>query len=232
MCGRYSLSSAAQLVRETFELDDSPIEIEPRWNIAPTQQAPVVRLRSTGARRLDLLRWGLVPERADSPGAGSINARSETAATAALFRGSFRLRRCLVPADGFYEWLKLEGNSNPFHIRRRDGLPMAFAGLWGRWKAPGRAGLESFTILTCPPADLVRRLHDRMPVILPPPCWQEWLDPESGASRLQSLLVPLETEELESVPVSPFVNRADHEGPECVRPVPPPAARQLSLLLP
>lgn len=232
MCGRYSLSSAAQLVRETFVVEESTVEVEPRWNIAPTQDAPVVRLGPTGRRRLDLLRWGLIPEKADSPGAGPINARSETASTTAAFRDAFRARRCLIPANGFYEWLKLEGSRHPFHIRAPHGLPMAFAGLWGRWKAPGRPGVESFAILTCPPIDLIRPLHDRMPVILPPETWDAWLDPRSVKPELQALLVPWHGDELESVPVSPFVNRTEHEGPECVREVSPPAPRQLSLLPP
>jgi putative SOS response-associated peptidase YedK len=229
MCGRFSLSSSAQLVRETFDVEE-PVDLVPRWNVAPSQDAPVVRLDPAGGRRLDLLRWGLVAERAEAPAGGPINARSETAATLAVFRDAFRRRRCLVPADGFYEWLKLEGARHPFHIRRRDRRPFALAGLWGRWKKPGVAAVESFTILTCPPAALVAPLHDRMPVILPPSAWEEWLAPAGDPGRLAELLVPWPGDELEAVPVSPFVNHADHEGEECVRPVAPPARRQLSLL--
>jgi putative SOS response-associated peptidase YedK len=232
MCGRYSLSSAAELVREAFGVDAAGGELPPRWNIAPSQEAPVVRLDDGGARALHGLRWGLIAEEADEPVSGLINARAETAAALPSFREAFRRRRCLVPADGFYEWLKLEGSRYPFHIRRRDRSVMAFAGLWGRWAAPARATVESFTILTCPPAELVRPLHDRMPVILPPESWDVWLDPGAEATRLQELLVAWRGEELEAVPVSSYVNRADNEGPECVHEVPAPVARQLSLLPP
>jgi putative SOS response-associated peptidase YedK len=234
MCGRYSLSSTAQLVRETFDVEESTADLVPRWNIAPTQEAPVVRLATDGRRQLGLLRWGLLPAATEPgrPGSPAINARSETAATLPAFRDSFRARRCLVPADGFYEWLKLEGSRHPFHIRRRDRKPLALAGLWGRRQGRRRDPVESFTILTCPPNELVRPLHDRMPVILPPAAWEAWLAPESPAEMVQGLLVPSVDDELEAVPVSPFVNSADHEGAECQRQVAAPARRQLSLLPP
>ncbi len=221
MCGRYSVARPDEL-GETFELEESPpaVPLVPRWNVAPTQEAPVVRRTAAGRRRLDLLRWGLIAPRATSPAGGPINARSETVETLPAFRDAFRARRCLVPADGFYEWLRLEGRRHPFHIRRRDRRTFAFAGLWS----------GSFTILTCPPNDVVRPLHDRMPVILPAAAWELWLAPAAEPAELQALLVPWATDELEAVPVSTAVNRAGHEGADCVREVPPPVAKQLSLL--
>jgi len=229
MCGRYSLSSSAQLVRETFDLDRD-LELSPRWNVAPTQDAPVVRRATQGRRRLDLMRWGLVPARSTTLAGGQINARSETAETLPAFRDAFSKRRCLVPADGFYEWLALEGQRHPFHIRRRDRRPLAFAGLWSRWQPAHEVPVDSFTILTCPPSELVRPLHDRMPVILAPSSWDLWLGDEAEAEALRALLVPWAGDELEAVPVSTAVNRADAEGEQCLREVPRPVARQLSLL--
>lgn len=256
MCGRYSLSSTAELVRETFGVEESAEvrAIEPRWNVAPTQEAPVVRYTAAGARRLHLLRWGLIArgatktfdgqidqrgepkasadvvERVTVSGHSRHNARSETVETLPAFRDAFRERRCLVPVDGFYEWLKLEGQRHPFHIRRRDRRPFAFAGLWGRWQPKHELPIESFTILTCPPSDLVRPLHDRMPVILPAAAWDVWLSPDASPDDLRALFVPWIGDELEAVPVSSAVNRADNEGAECVREVPRPVAKQLSLL--
>lgn len=240
MCGRYSLSSTAELVRETFDVEESAdretsdveesADLVPRWNVAPTQEAPVVRRSATGPRRLHLLRWGLIARGASSAAGAQINARSETVETLPAFRDAFRERRCLVPADGFYEWLKLEGQRHPFHIRRRDRRPFAFAGLWSRWQPKHELPIESFTILTCPPSDLVRPLHDRMPVILPAAAWEPWLSPDAESDDLRALLVPWAGDELEAVPVSSAVNRADNEGADCVREVPMPVAKQLSLL--
>jgi putative SOS response-associated peptidase YedK len=232
MCGRYSVSTPAHLLHEVFDLVEPP-ELEARWNVAPTQLAPVVR-RTAEGRRLANLRFGLVPAHSAGPGDGPllVNARSETAATLPAFRDSLRERRCLVPADGFYEWRQLGRGRQPFHVRRPDGRPFAMAGLWSRWLGAGEP-LESFAILTCEPTAALRPLHDRMPVILPEEAWESWLAGELSPRRLQQLLVPYEGE-LAIVPVSPFVNKADHEGPECVRevalpPPEPPAATQRSL---
>jgi putative SOS response-associated peptidase YedK len=259
MCGRYSIASPAKLVQETFELEEPP-ELDARWNVAPTQPAPVVRLVG-GERRLAALRWGLVPAGSEGLGAGPllikpngepeassdvgeqaagrrrllINARSETAANLPAFRDSFRRRRCLVPADGFYEWTGgpgPRGKRQPFHIRRPDRRPFAMAGLWDRWTGADGEAIESFAVLTCKPTSLVAGLHDRMPVILPAGAWEAWLG-DSSKGLLRDLLVPY-PEELEAVAVDTFVNRADHEGPECLqapRPVTPepPAPSQRSL---
>ena len=241
MCGRYSLSTAAELVEEVFGVD-VPEELAPRWNIAPSEPAPVVRPAEDGGRRLDLLPWGLLPEPSARGAGGSsrdggehttthrkrllVNARSETAATLPAFRDSFRARRCLVPADGFYEWGPGPQGRRPHQVRFRDRRLFALAGLWSRREARGKPPLESFVILTCQPSELVRPLHDRMPVILPPEAWEEWLRGRDTAA-LQALLVPWEGAELEAVPVSSYVNRAGNEGPECLAPSAPPAQRRL-----
>ena len=225
MCGRYSLSTTADLVDEVFGVD-VPDDFAPRWNIAPSEPAPVVRSASEGGRRVDLLRWGFppaaTPPRARA-GAGAlrINARGETAATLPAFRDSFRGRRCLVPADGFYEWAAGRNGRQAHHVRFRDRRLFALAGLWEEHREGGGPTVESFTILTCPPAELVRPLHDRMPVILPPEAWEEWLRSDQ-AERLVTLLAPWEGPGLEMVPVGPYVNRAGNEGPECLAAPPPP----------
>jgi putative SOS response-associated peptidase YedK len=222
MCGRYSLSTVAELVEEVFGAD-APADMAPRWNIAPTEPAPVVRA-TDGGRTLESLRWGLVPAGGEGPGRGPlhINARSETVATLPAFRDSFRARRCLVPADGFYEWATGPEGRRPFHIRFQDRRLFALAGLWSRWEAAGAAPLESFTILTAPPSELVRPLHDRMPVILPPELWEDWLR-STTPEELLPLLRPWEGSELEAVAANPYVNRAGNEGPQCLGPPPPPA---------
>ena len=228
MCGRYSLSTTAELVEEVFGVE-APDGLAPRWNIAPSEPAPVVRVVD-GGRRLDLLPWGMVIERRASRDAGEqtpaggrlrINARSESASTLRAFRDSFRARRCLVPSDGFYEWGSGPQGRVPYHIRFRDRRVFAFAGLWDGEARSGEGPRVGFAVLTCPPSELVRPLHDRMPVILPAESWDEWLRADDAAP-LASLLVPWEGSDMEAVPVSTYVNRAGNEGPECLSPPPPP----------
>jgi putative SOS response-associated peptidase YedK len=227
MCGRYTLTTPPEMVAELFDLADIPA-YPPRFNLAPTQQAPVVRVTEPGgARRLDLLRWGLVPYWAKEAAIGNrmINARSEGVAEKPAYRSSFKKKRCLVVTDGFYEWQKQgKGPKQPFLIRRRDRRPFAFAGLWSTWKDPerGREGepLETFTILTTSPNEAIRPLHDRMPVILSRGDFGLWLDPEvEAADRLQPLLAPCPAEDLELVPVSRAVNSPAYDGPQCIEPL-------------
>lgn len=222
MCGRFTLAVQPALIAEAFGLTDVP-DLAPRYNVAPTQVAPVVRQPAAGApRRLDGLRWGLVPSWADDPALGNrlINARSETVAQKPSFRSAFRQRRCLVPADGFYEWAKVGKVRQPWHFRRADGAPFAFAGLWERWRAPSGEALETFTILTTAANALVAPVHPRMPVILPPTAYEAWLDPElTAAGHLAPLLVPAAEGVLTGYQVSQRVNAPAHDDAACIRPV-------------
>jgi putative SOS response-associated peptidase YedK len=181
MCGRYTLTSSPATVATVFDLDVVP-DYLPRYNVCPTQEAPVVRVLEPGAgRRLDLVRWGLVPFWADDPSIGNrmINARAETAADKPAFRDAFRRRRCLVVSDGFYEWKKEAAGKQPYWIHRPDGRPFAYAGLWSRWDKAGEP-LDTFTILTRDAHPDVAAVHDRMPVVLERDAWTPWLDPSLG----------------------------------------------------
>ncbi|MCE9634235.1 MAG: SOS response-associated peptidase [Planctomycetes bacterium] len=222
MCARYTLTLGSQSLADVFEIAHVH-DFAPRWNVAPTQTVPVVVEGPRGVRRVEPMRWGLVPSWADDLAIGSrmINARAETAATKPSFRAAMRSRRCLVPADGFYEWTGPAGDRRPLRIRRKDGAVFAFAGLWEVW-TKGREPVETFTILTTAPNDLLRSVHDRMPVILDPADFARWLDPDakdpSAVADLAGLLVPCPEEAWEMVRVSRWVNDARHEGPDCVLP--------------
>ncbi len=229
MCGRYVTVSSPALLAERFHVTHvRPRAIEPSYNVAPRAEVPVVAERE-GERVLDLVRWGLVPFWAKDTAVGDrmINARAEKLLRSNAFRRAFERRRCIVPADGFYEWQKLEGRrvKQPWFIRRRDGEPLAFAGLWETWRDPQQGEdaprLRSCVIITTEPNDLVAPIHDRMPVVLPESAWDAWLDVENrDTASLGKLLVPLPASELEAWPVSTMVNKADHNGPELVEPVP------------
>jgi putative SOS response-associated peptidase YedK len=229
MCGRYLLTSPVDLLRQVFRFMERP-NLGPRYNIAPTQDVPVVRLTREGDRReLKMMRWGLVPYWADDLKIGNrlINARAETIARAPAFREAYQRRRCLVPADGFYEWRKEGKQKQPLLIRRKDRAPFAFAGLWERWQQPDGQVLRSCTIVTCPPNALVAEIHNRMPVILGPDAWERWLDPAAGDGR--ELLGPCPADWLDAVAVSPRVNSPANDDPECLAP-PDAAAAQPRLL--
>jgi putative SOS response-associated peptidase YedK len=219
VCGRFTLTLPPDLIAEEFGLDDVPI-LEPRYNIAPTQPVAVVRrLRPGGPRQLDLLRWGVTL----SPVGGArrsgpvINARSESIATRPAFREAFRLRRCLVPADGFYEWAPGSGRRQAFHIARKDGRPLAFAGIWEPAAHDGASA--SAVILTTEPNDLLRPIHDRMPVIIDPGDYERWLSPEdTSGEALRRLLEAYPAEPLAARAVGPAVNNAQNEGVACLDP--------------
>ena len=223
MCGRFSLTYTDQDLLEYFQLARG-LDLEPRYNIAPSQPVAAVRVEE-GERRLVLLRWGLIPFWANDPKVGykMINARAETAHKTPAFRAAFRGRRCLIPASGYYEWDKKGGSRQPYHILRADGQPMALAGLWEHWEGEeGKTVIESCTILTTAASEPVARLHDRMPVILEPEDFYLWLDRgEQRVERLRELLEPAAPGVLNMVPVSPYVNKATNEGERCIEPAGP-----------
>lgn len=218
MCGRYTLSAPADVIAELFDVE--PVSMSPRFNIAPTQEAPVVRIpEPEEGRELAILRWGLVPFWAKDPSIGNrmINARSETAAEKNAFRNSFKKRRCLVVADGFYEWKKEEGGKQPYWIHLPESKPFAMAGLWSRWDKEGDTPLETFTILTTDAHPKIAELHDRMPVVLRKDAYEMWLDPEfQDKDRLNDLLTAESGEWLEFYPVSREVNSPSNDRPDLI----------------
>jgi putative SOS response-associated peptidase YedK len=224
MCGRFTLRTPLARVAELFELDsagDWAAQQVPRFNVAPSQTVAAIRCNA-GTRRRELvpLSWGLVPHWADDPAIGNrmINARAETVPDKPAFRDSFRRRRCLIPADGFYEWQKHARSKQPFFIRLRDDHPFAFAGLWDRWDKLG-APIESCTIITTDANELLKPLHDRMPVILDREGADRWLAAEdTDPEALLSLLRPYPAEQMAAYPVSTMVNSPRHEDQRCIEP--------------
>jgi len=220
MCGRYTISTPLDNLVDAFEVEPPDFEFQPRYNVAPTQMAPVVAQDSRG-RRMGLLRWGLVPSWADDPSLGSrlINARSETVEEKPAFRSAFRKRRCLVLADGFYEWKKAGEGKTPYWIHAPEKEPMAFAGLWERWEPREGAPLFSFTILTRDAAPEIAGIHPRMPVVLPKEERDTWLAPEAGTEALQDLLSRHRPPALTAHPVSTRVNVPGNDDPSLIEKV-------------
>ena len=218
MCGRFQLKPEQDWMAE-FGVAEPP-DITPRYNIAPTQDVVAVRKEADGVRRARLLRWGLVPSFAEDPAVGNrmINARAETVARKAAFREPFRTRRCLVPADGFYEWRRVGRARDPYLLKMRDGHTFAFASVWDRWGSGG-GRIESCAILTTTANALVARVHDRMPVVLHRSDYELWLDPDARDFDLHRILRPFPAEEMIAIPVSPRVNSTAVDDPECERPV-------------
>ena len=229
MCGRFTLRTSPGEVAEVFEVA-GPVQLTLRYNIAPTQSIAAVRQTEAGARELALLRWGLIPSWAKDASIGSslCNARAEGIATKPAFRAAFKRRRCLIPADGFYEWQKFAASpkqKQPYYITLDEGL-FAFAGLWEFWKGP-EGGVESCTLITTDPNELMAPIHDRMPVILPRAVWPVWLDAAvEEPDVLTSLLQPYPAERMRATPVSTLVNSAKNEHPDCIRPVEKPSRQQ------
>jgi len=223
MCGRYTLRSPIQRVVQAMNVAEDRVdpaagERGPRYNVAPTQPVPVVRAdeEPAGPRRLDLVRWGLVPSWAKKKaGPTRINARAEGIAKNRVFGSSFKKRRCLVPADGFYEWERVGGRKLPSLFRLPDDGVWAFAGIWSGWKGPD-GPLLSCAIVTTAPNALVEPIHDRMPVILDPDAYALWLDPEAPLDALEGLLAPCPDDLLVPVPLKPTVNDVRNQGPECL----------------
>lgn len=219
MCGRFTLTQPAQAVAERFGVQFVLFQFSPRYNIAPSQ--PVAVIIQNGERRLEACRWGLVPFWAKDPEIGHrlINARAETLAEKPAFKYSLTRRRCLIPADGFYEWRK-EGNRRvPVYIRRRDGGLFAFAGLWDEWQSPDGSPLRTCTIITTEPNALIAAIHNRMPAILKPQDEAVWLDTSlKNPSQLLTMLHPYPEAELEAYPVSLRVNSPNNDDPSCIQP--------------
>jgi putative SOS response-associated peptidase YedK len=209
MCSRYSLTSPAEAVRAYFGYRNSA-EFPPRYNIAPTQPVGIVRLNQRAEREFVLVRWGLLP-----PWVKDLNARSETAAEKPSFRGAMRHRRCLVPADGFYEWTGKPGAKRPHFIRPKGGGVMGFAGLWEHWLGADGCELETMAILTTQANATMSAIHDRMPVILQPSQFEMWVDCRDGsAAGIEDFLRPAADDLLEIIEVNPKVNNSRNEGPD------------------
>lgn len=221
MCGRFSQRQSAEAIAQAFQVVEVP-SLAPRYNIAPTQAvATVVQTPQQEGRQLKLLHWGLIPSWAKDPKIGSklINARAETVAEKPAFRSAFRQRRCLVVADGFYEWQQQEDKKQkqPYYVRFKDESPFAFAGLWERWEDPNGDEIQSCTLLTTQANELMRPIHNRMPVILDPKAYELWLDPEvKKPELLQPLLQPYPPEQMTAYPVSKLVNKPTNDTSDCI----------------
>jgi putative SOS response-associated peptidase YedK len=231
MCGRYVSVSSPTILAERFKAEEVRVEVhEPDYNVTPRASVPVVA-ESQGKRVLDIVRWGLIPSWAKDTKIGDrmINARADKIASSNAYKRAFAKRRCIIPADGFYEWQKLEHKKQkqPWFFRRRDGEPLAFAGLWEVWHDPNDAAgdeaprVRSCVIITTDANDTISPIHDRMPVVLPESAWDEWLDRENNdTERLQKLLVPAPPEEFEAWRVGHLVNKPANNGPELLERVP------------
>lgn len=217
MCGRYTLAAEADELIEAFDVPELTFELVPRYNIAPTQEAPVVAEDRKG-RRAGLLTWGLVPGWRDEPGAGLINARCESVSEKPSFREAFERRRCLVPADGFYEWSREGGAKVPHWIHAPDGSLLSFAGIWERWSRPGEAPRHTFAILTTDANPDVAPLHERMPVVIAPADRDAWLDRSTDRQRLLDMLGSPPPGILTHHEVSTRVNRPAEDDPSLIEP--------------
>lgn len=222
MCGRYAFFSPVEAVIRLFGVL-GPVAIEPRYNIAPMQQVAAVRTAAGGERSLVLLRWGLLPHWAQDGRLATrmINARAETVATKPAFRDAFRRRRCLVLADGWYEWQVVAGGRQPWFIHRRDGAPFGMAGLWERWQSAEEGEvMESCTIVTAEALPSIREIHDRMPAVIAASAHAQWLDPAvQSVASLEPLLRAGDDADWMARPVGPRVNSSRNEGPELIDPV-------------
>jgi putative SOS response-associated peptidase YedK len=223
MCGRYRLPRRKQLVDEYFGSTSGEKEWNPRYNVAPTQTVPVIRQNpKEPVRELSLMRWGLVPSWAkdSSVAAMMINARSETASTKPAFRDALKSRRCLIPADAFYEWQKTGKAKQPYCFEVDEGELFAFAGIWDRWKDPSGNALETCSILTTSPNAVTSPVHDRMPVILDPDSYDLWLDPGmKDVSAVSELLKPCDARLMRCYTISTRINYVANDDEECSAPV-------------
>jgi len=222
MCGRFTLTADPTDLQEAFYwVDFGNADITPRYNIAPTQGVPVVT--NDGDNKLNFFTWGLVPFWAKDPSIGNrmINARAETLSEKPSFRNAYKRRRCLILADGFFEWQKIPDQKvkTPIYIQLKNGIPFTFAGIWENWDSSDGSQILSTAIITTQPNDLIKPIHDRMPVILQPETYSSWLQPgDADISRLDPLLQPYDPEKMIAYPVSRFVNNPKNDTPECVLP--------------
>jgi putative SOS response-associated peptidase YedK len=219
MCGRFSLLTYAEKLAERFNVQDLIDRPDPIYNIAPMQMVATVVQREN--RQLVMMKWGLVPSWADDISIGNrlINARAETVATKPSFRAAFKRRRCLILTNGFYEWQKVGKVKKPIYVRLKSREPFAFAGLYEYWsKTKSGKPLQTCTIITTTPNELMKSIHRRMPVILRPEFEDKWLDLETEASELQDMLQPFPSDEMEAFEISKYVNNPRNQGPECINP--------------
>jgi putative SOS response-associated peptidase YedK len=222
MCGRFTLTTDQKKLAESFAEFEAPAELSPRYNIAPSQ--PVAVVANNSQNKIEFFQWGLVPSWAKDPGIGNrlINARSETLAEKPSFKNAYKRRRCLVLADGFYEWRKDPAGKTktPMYIQLTSGQPFAFAGLWESWHGADGSNILSCTIITTAPNEFMAEIHNRMPVILPPNTCAQWLDPaERAPDQLNDLLKPYPADLMKAHPVSKFVNNPQNDTPECIIPL-------------
>jgi putative SOS response-associated peptidase YedK len=222
MCGRFSQSASPEVIAHQFKITAPPL-FTPRYNIAPSQPIAAIRIEpATTTRHLVLLRWGLIPSWAKDPKIGNqcINAKAETVAEKPSFRSAFKKRRCLIVATGFYEWQVQGRTRQPMWIGLRSKRPFAFAGLWEHWTPAEGEPLDTCTIITTEPNELMRTIHNRMPAILAPAFYDQWLDPTfQHIDLLKTLLAPYPSEELTAYPVSTLVNNPRHDAPQCLEPI-------------
>lgn len=222
MCGRFTLNQAETVLRAAFDVEQVP-DLAAQYNIAPTQLVATVLYNAQSKKReFQQLRWGLIPSWAKDSGIGVklINARAETVAEKPAFRSAFQRRRCLVVADGFYEWQHQSGKKQPFYFRLQDGQPFGFAGLWSTWQSPQGEEIGSCTILTTAANELLEPIHERMPVILTPNHYNLWLDPLiQRPEPLQQLLLPYPAPAMTAYPVSTLVNKPQNNTPDCIIPI-------------
>jgi putative SOS response-associated peptidase YedK len=225
MCGRYRLSRRKQIIEEYFDTSPWDDDWNPRFNIAPTQPVPVIRQHpKEPSRQISMMRWGLVPHWAKdiSAAASTINARSETAATKPAFRAPIRFRRCLIPADGFYEWARKGSSKQPYCFEVNEGELFAFAGLWDGWKDASGNWIKSCSILTTTPNAVSSAVHDRMPVILNLDSYDLWLDPGmQNVAAISELLKPYDAHAMRRYPVSTRINHVANDDVECSHRVEP-----------
>jgi putative SOS response-associated peptidase YedK len=226
MCGRYAITTAPEAIRQLFGYPEQP-NFPARYNIAPTQPVPIVRMFE-GKRQLALVRWGLIPAWVKDPRAFSlvINARGESVLDKPTFRNAMKYRRCLFPADGFYEWKREGEKKRPYFVRLKSGAPLAFAGLWESWMGPNGEEMETAAIVTTTASRSIAHIHDRMPVILAPEAFDFWLDPKVSAEMAAAVIAPAKDTLIEAYEVSSAVNRTANDSPKLLEPLREPEVEE------